>query len=519
MSYKPNQPEYYGWYPNTTVSAAFAQGVWDAIMDNQTSIEFDNTQTYTIDCGSDTDSIIVNGLFIIDKPLFQVRGNGSSLVFYFSSLSSSLTAVDGAPLFKWSLPIGVTEMAVGFQNITLQLSPNSIQYIDETFNRYGALTFLETWGTDNTFNNVQFLDLPTVGIEIGARINGLQVARSVYRNCYFRYGGSNHNNCLYVQGQTRFERCVFEVKRKYSSHAIYWGLDRNNVVIKNCKFYYIGGYYPDYVYAEGEARTGTVLSWRGTEGSGVDARGLKFIKNYMEGCWRTLIGFDSGPYSNTIHRDAFVSENIWYNCGPVQFDNQHNGVFTKNKLYGTYLSIDNCYQSKIYDNPQLGNIVWLENTEVDFYNNVIDDEGFSYSHYFLPSDNTKLSIINNTFRFKFRAGDPWGAITWQWQNNSEVNFSNNRIEVWNSPTSMASLAWRSSYMDNKFNDNVLINCYLIFRTPDLTYSGINEFKNNTLVNNAMASSTRVLENTASGPFIASGNEVVNGTYQGTLNNA
>lgn len=142
MSYKPNQPEYYGWYPNTTVSAAFAQGVWDAIMDNQTSIEFDNTQTYTIDCGSDTDSIIVNGLFIIDKPLFQVRGNGSSLVFYFSSLSSSLTAVDGAPLFKWSLPIGVTEMAVGFENITLQLSPNSIQYIDETFNRYGALTFI-----------------------------------------------------------------------------------------------------------------------------------------------------------------------------------------------------------------------------------------------------------------------------------------------------------------------------------------------------------------------------------------
>ena len=519
MSYAVNTPEYYGWYPNTTVSAEFAQGVWDAIMDSQTSIEFDNTKTYTIDCGASNNSIILDGLFKITKPNFRVIGNGSSLVFYFSSIVSRPIAVNEYALFKWVLPNGVVEMMVQFQNIILQLHPDSIQYIDETFNRYGALTFIETWGTDNTFTNVQFLDLPDVGIEIGSRINGLQVARSVYKNCYFRYGGSNHNNCLYIQGETRFERCVFEVKRKYSSHAVYWGLDRNNVAIKNCKFYYIGGYYPNYTYASGEARTGTVLSWRGTEGSGVDARGLQFIKNYMEGCWRTLIGFDSGPYANTIHRDAFISENIWNNCGPVQFDNQHNGVFTKNKLYATYLSIDKCYQSKIYDNPQLGNVVWLDNTEIEFYNNTIDDEGFTYSHYFIQAGNTKLIIKNNTFRFKFRVGDPWGAITWQWQNNSEVDFSNNRIEVWNNPTSMASLAWRNSYTDNKFNDNVFINCYVIFRNTDLTYSGVNEFKNNTFVNNAMASSTRVLENTSTGTVIASGNEVVNATYLGTLNNA
>lgn len=519
MSYAVNTPEYYGWYPNTTVSAAFAQGVWNAIMDSQTSIEFDNTKTYTIDCGNSDDAIIVDGLFKITKPNFRVIGNGSSIIFNFDFIFSSTVAVDGSPIFKWVLPSGVTSMAVRFENITLKLAPLSIALIDETFNRWNALRCIWTQGTDNQFINVQFLDFPNVGDEGAIRINNLNVSRNTYKNCTFNFGGSNHDNCLYIQGETRFERCVFEVKRKYSSHAVYWGLDRNNVVIKNCKFYYIGGYYPNYTYASGEARTGTVLSWRGTEGSGVDARGLQFIRNYMEGCWRTLIGFDSGQYANTIHRDAFISENIWNNCGQVQFDNQHNGVFTKNKLYATSLSIDNCYQSKIYDNPQLGNIVWLENNEVDFYNNVIDDEGFDYSHYFLPSDNNKLNITNNTFRFKFRVGDPWGAITWQWQNNSEINFSNNRIEVWNNPTAMASLAWRNSYTDNKFNDNVFINCYVIFRNTYLTYSGVNEFKNNTFVNNAMASSRRVLENTATGTVIASGNEVVNATYIGTLNNA
>ncbi len=519
MKPSPSQPEYYGWYPDTTIPGAFAKAVWDAIIESEALIEFSKDEVYRVKCPSNTDTLVAAGLFQITKPDFRVKGNNAVIEFEFDAIYSSTSAIDGAPMFKWILPSGITRMGVKFQNITLRLAEESIHLIDETFDRWNGLQLLQTVGTENEFHNVHFLDFPNVGDELGARINSLSVSRNIYQNCTFRYGGSNHDNCLYIQGETKFEECWFDVKRKYSSHAIYWGLDRNDVVVRKCKFSFIGGYYLDNTYEPGQDRTGTVLSWRGTSGSGIDARGLKFINNEIQNSGRTLIGFDSGPYANTIHRDALIVGNTWVNCGSVQFDNQHNGVFTKNTLIKTLLSIDNCVESRIVDNPKIGNVVWSENVNVEFISNFIDDEEFDSSQYFIPADNVGLKILNNQFRFKFRQGDPTAGVTLQWMNNQGLIFQNNRIEIWNNPAIPASISWRSSFENNKILSNIFINCYNIFRINDLVFTGVNEIKNNMFINNSMPSSQRVLENSAAGPFTAQGNEVVNGTFIGTLNNS
>lgn len=528
MSFNCTQPEYYGWYPDVVTPKSVVKNAWDEIHQNNGIIDFARGKTYIVDAGADTD---IDGLFTITKRGYVVNGNGAIIQFNFFSIAEFSSQPLPDYVLKLNFPTSNYKANCTIKNITFTLSAESNAMILSDNTKFHGLSCAYITGQDNVFSNVKMLHFPLCVYEtLSLEPDGSRYMGTIYRNCTFIYGGGGHDNAFYIQGYNTFTNCNFIVEKLYSSHAIYWGMDRNYVKITRCNFLNIGGTIPKSEYVQGYQKRGNVVSWRGTTGSGTDCRGLVFTNNYMENCGRTLMGYHEGTYLNP-HYECEVYNNTWSDCEEVYFHDQYGGVFQRNNLIATGLELQGGESSLISKNKNIGFVVFGDLSDCIFENNTCNDAGCWNRLSDVHGNTVNLTIKNNSFvsnyfpdgsiNFEFY---PKGTLTsraWQFNNNTNLKIESNRFENVIDTLRLARLAIYNSIDGISIDENVFINTEVLARTENLTWGGSCLLTDNTFINNSenFNSNTLILQNTATGSLTARGNTIANATYTGTLNNA
>lgn len=123
------------------------------------------------------------------------------------------------------------------------LDANGLHFMDIThINEDGVLG-----GRGSHFNGVIIKDFSTTALVYANNtiLDGLNYSyvKHKFTSCRFFFGGTETDACFGgISGGVEFYECYFDAsRRRRSSHALYWGLDRPDVKVVNCEFRWIGG--------------------------------------------------------------------------------------------------------------------------------------------------------------------------------------------------------------------------------------------------------------------------------------
>lgn len=205
--------------------------------------------TYVIQVGdvlTDTNYTTIN---TISKVLFNIRSDNVTIklrpkaVLRIVATYVTQNAAGSSTTYKQHLFYFGTGSTTPVRNFTLTggtitwetASPAVlVQVVDGT----NGFEFMNGYIRDSLFEDVIIDGIPTGGLVSGyTDTNGNQLTDVIFRRVNVKnYGGSGHDNWLYVWGNTTFDQCRIVSTRQYQSHGLYWGSSKPNVKVLNTYF-------------------------------------------------------------------------------------------------------------------------------------------------------------------------------------------------------------------------------------------------------------------------------------------
>ena len=368
----------------------------------------------------------------IDSSNLQIEGLNKNTIYVEPTYIPSTSTQNQTPFIAFMSSASNVEGLI-IKNVRIQLLETQTQ-IDTTFDQYNYFFFGRSLPIRTTLENVDIINFPNVSGFLSESIDGNSYSYTNVKNCKFVYGGSNHDYALYLDGGSIVENSTFEVEKKYSSHAIYCGLQRPNLSVLNNTFLYISGNPTGETYAPGAGRTGTVISYRGE--SGGENKGLLFSGNKIINSGNLLIGFSAGgEYYNTIinnnefrnsegvdifySRNFTVSNNVFENTPMDIYQNNQDGIISGNQMgflgfptnYDTTVTTIKITSNNIDSILQVGgvdmevsgnttnNLVYLGGSNISIVGNTIDSVLQVQGRTNAAGGNSRMLIVsNNTFK-------------------------------------------------------------------------------------------------------------------------